>query len=393
MSYRKFLAERVFDGFAFLPANTVVITDEKGLVLEVLPIEQAGEGLENLQGILSPGLINSHCHLELSHMKGVIPEGTGLIDFLISVVTNRGKEDEGFILQKITEAEEELYRNGIVAVGDISNTVHTFYTKAKGRLKWHTMVEMLNFFDSSLPQRLAHNQTILDQFQQLPYTSALTAHAPYTVNAAAFRAINDASASQIISVHNQETAAEDLLFEKGEGDFLRLYTTLGIGASPHAVSGKSSLQTYLPYFAKGQTIVLVHNTFTSEEDIVFAKEYAKQQDLSLAFCLCPNANLYIEQNLPPVELLLKHDCMLVLGTDSYSSNWQLSIAQEARVIQQHFPHISLQTIMKWASSNGARVFGWDDLGTLRKGTSPGLVLWETHQADNNLLTGNSKRLI
>ena len=85
--------------------------------------------------------------------------------------------------------------------------------------------------------------------------------------------------------------------------------------------------------------------------------------------------------------------MLVLGTDSYSSNWQLSIAQEALVIQKHFPDISLQTIMKWATSNGARVFGWDDLGTLRKGTSPGLVLWETHQADNNLLTGNSKRLI
>ena len=49
-----------------------------------------------------------------------------------------------------------------------------------------------------------------------------------------------------------------------------------------------------------------------EEDIVFAKEYANENGLKLIFCLCPNANLYIENKLPPIEMLIKHNCHLVL---------------------------------------------------------------------------------
>jgi cytosine/adenosine deaminase-related metal-dependent hydrolase len=60
----------------------------------VIPEEEAHGEMEKLDGILMPGLINSHCHLELSHLKGVIPPGTGLVPFLISVVTKRGAYEE-----------------------------------------------------------------------------------------------------------------------------------------------------------------------------------------------------------------------------------------------------------------------------------------------------------
>lgn len=393
MGYRKFSADRVFDGFSFLPAQTIVITDSEGMIQDLVTKEEAGEGIEDYDGILSPAFINSHCHLELSHMKGIIPAGTGLIDFLIGVVANRGKEDEAFILDKIAGAEQEMYENGIAAVGDISNTLHSFHTKSNSRLQWHTLVEVLNFFDTSLPHRLGHNQSILEEFKTLPPSSILTPHAPYTVSAATYQAINEATEDGVISIHNQETQAEDELFKEGKGEFLRLYETLGIGASPFAVSGKTSLQTYLPYFTKGQTIVLVHNTFTREEDILFAKAYAEKQGLNIVYCLCPNANLYIENSLPPVDLFIKHGCTLLLGTDSYSSNWQLSIAKEIEALQKNFPHIPLQEMLQWATSNGAAVFGWKDLGRLQKGSRPGLALFETDLENKDQITGYSKRII
>jgi imidazolonepropionase-like amidohydrolase len=114
-----------------------------------------------------------------------------------------------------------------------------------------------------------------------------------------------------------------------------------------------------------------------EEDIVWANEYAAANGLKLVYCLCINANLYIENKVPPVELLLKHNCFVVLGTDSYSSNWQLSIAKEIGSFIQHFPALPLETVLQWATSNGARALAWqEELGSFEKGKRPGLVVME-----------------
>ncbi len=124
-----------------------------------------------------------------------------------------------------------------------------------------------------------------------------------------------------------------------------------------------------------------------EEDILFAKEYASENKLTLTWCLCVNANLYIENNVPPIELFMNNNCPLVLGTDSYSSNWQLSIAKEIQSIHRYFPAIPLETILQWATSNGAKDLQWDnELGSFEKGKKPGVILIS---AD----LGESKRLL
>ncbi len=118
---------------------------------------------------------------------------------------------------------------------------------------------------------------------------------------------------KIISIHNQEHAAEDELYKTGGGDYLKLFKIFGIDKSPFPVTGKSSLQSYLPYFNRQQTIFLIHNTYMPEEDVLFAKEYAAKNSLSLVWCLCVNANLYIENKLPPIELFIKNNCPIVLN--------------------------------------------------------------------------------
>ncbi|HEX6848332.1 MAG TPA: amidohydrolase family protein, partial [Chitinophagaceae bacterium] len=77
----------------------------------------------------------------------------------------------------------------------------------------------------------------------------------------------------------------------------------------------------------------------------------------------------------PIEMLMKHNCPIVLGTDSYSSNWQLSIAKEMQSLKKYFPSLSLETILQWATSNGAKALKWDDgLGSFEKGKRPGVTL-------------------
>ena len=75
MAYRKFRATQLFDGYRFRE-NSVLITDTSGKIIDLVHEDAAGDAVEYLEGILTPGLINAHCHLELSHLKNVIPPHT-----------------------------------------------------------------------------------------------------------------------------------------------------------------------------------------------------------------------------------------------------------------------------------------------------------------------------
>jgi cytosine/adenosine deaminase-related metal-dependent hydrolase len=309
----------------------------------------------------------------------VIPPHTGLIEFLCSVVTKRDFPRE-VIDQEIIKAEKEMYDNGIVAVGDIGNTADTAEVKSKSSIRWQNFVEVLGFTDEKADENIEHYKKVAQTLEQKLQTSnikhriALVPHAPYSISPKTFKLINELTKDQIISIHNQEHPAEDVLYKTGGGDYLKLFKIFGINQSPFPVTGLSSIRSVLPYFNNGQTIFLIHNTFMPEEDVVFAKEYAEKNGLKLVWCLCINANLYIENKVPPVEMLMKHECPIVLGTDSYSSNWQLSITKEMQSLKNKFPSLSIETILQWATSSGAKALQWDDeLGSFEKGKRPGLV--------------------
>ncbi len=380
MAYRKFKADRLFDGYHLHGNDKVLITDGSGKIESVVPISEAGDDVQSFDGILLPGLINCHCHLELSHLKNVIPPHTGLIEFLCSVVTKRDFPRE-VIDQQITNAEKEMYDNGIVAVGDIGNTADTADVKSKSKIRWQNFVEVLGFTDEKANENIEHYKNIANQFETVhgPWTmdhrTSLVPHAPYSISPKTFKLINELTKNQVISIHNQEHPAEDVLYKTGGGEYLKLFKIFGINESPFPVTGLSSIRSILPHFNNGQTIFLIHNTFMQEEDVVFAKEYADANGLMLVWCLCVNANLYIENKVPPIEVLMKNNCQIVLGTDSYSSNWQLSIAKEIQSIKKNFPSLSLETVLQWATLNGAKALKWDDaLGSFEKNKIPGLAL-------------------
>ena len=371
MQYRKFEADSIFDGRQFL-CNKVLLIKEDNTVEAIVTKEEAGEGVSAYGGILVPGFINCHCHVELSHLKNIIPPHTGLVNFLMAVVKNRAifKNDKEEIIET---AINEMFENGIVGVADVSNTTDAISAKKNNNIRWHNLIEVINFNDDHLDTQLNKYKKIADEHHRNDLKNILTPHAPYSVSKATYNAINQLSTDAIISIHNQETAAENELFQNGSGDFLNLYEAFGNRISPFEISGKSSLQTWLPHFTNGQTILMIHNSFIDEKDILFAKKHATQYGLKIIYCLCPNANLYIENTLPPIDLLIKHECKIVLGTDSYSSNWQLNILSEIETITKYFPHIPLQTILQWATSNSAEAMGWDDFGSFKKGKKPGII--------------------
>ncbi len=361
-------ADFIFDGHTFLPDGNVLVMSDNGMVEAILQNE-TNDSVKHLQGMLMPGMINTHCHLELSHLKGMIPEHTGLVDFLLSVNRGRHTFTPEQIDVAILQAEQQMIQNGIVAVGDISNSNHTLIQKQKRQLQYHTFVECVGLLDTNAQQRFEYSLNLCHEFEKL-HPASVVLHAPYSASDTLIRLVNEVSANKRTTIHNQECEDENELFLSGEGNFLRLFNAILQDDSFFHASGKNSLQTYLPKLDQQEKLILVHNTVSSEEDIRMAHSLKKE----LYWCLCPNANLYIENRLPDIPMMMKNGCELMLGTDSLASNHQLSILAEIQTIQRYFPAISLEEKLTWATSNGAKALGMDNtLGSFVKGKKPGMV--------------------
>ena len=390
MSFIKFHADQLFDGYRFRKQDEVLVTDEKGKVYGIIPLADAGEDIRKVEGILCPGFVNAHCHLELSFLKGVIPTHTGLVGFVSQVMQHRNAASE-IIEQSIIDAEAEMIANGIVAVGDICNTPNTIAQKQKGRVRYQNFIEVAGFVPGAAESRFNAIKEIAEQFYiYFPNNTSIVPHAPYSVSLPLLDKIKEHSRNKIFSIHNQESAQETLFFKEQTGDFLSLYNNLGVDLSFFKNTYKSSVEYYIGKIAKEMNALFVHNTFTSKEDI----DNIVNQINNPYFCLCPAANLYIENSLTNINLFrsVNDGNNIVVGTDSLASNNSLNILGELSIIQQHFPVIEVEELLKWATINGARALTLEkSLGSFEINKQPGVLqIFSKKNLGNNLVNSTIK---
>lgn len=300
-------------------------------------------------------------------MRGVIPERTGLVGFLSTVIRGRGVKEAGVVAAAIAAGEQEMLDAGIVAVGDICNNADTLIQKQKGRLRYYNFVETIGFIDGGARMRFDHSLRVLGELG----SGSIVPHAPYSVSPALFRLIADQAKGDVLTIHNQEDDAENAFLLSGRGEFTRLYDALGLDISFFHGRGKRSLESWVEWFDPRQPVIAVHNVATREEDLRMAAGRA------LSFCLCPNANLYISGQLPDVKLLMRSGCSIIMGTDSLASNHRLSILEELKTLERAFPEIGPADLLRWATLNGATALGMEaESGSFAPGKTPGVVLLE-----------------
>jgi cytosine/adenosine deaminase-related metal-dependent hydrolase len=385
---KSFKADYVFPVYAEPIKNGIVTVDDYGRIISVTdyqPPSDQNEPLEHLSGIICPGFVNTHCHLELSHLEGKVPQKTGLVDFIKQILKVR-TADHQLIIEAAEKADNDMYNNGIVAVGDISNNNVTIPIKAKSNLHYHTFVEILGFLPHKAEELYANGLMLLNEFR--PQSCSLTPHAPYSVSKELFRLIkkySDSGVKNLLSIHNQESDEENKFFRYKLGQFNELYEFFGMDTSHFKPQARNSMQSIIPLLTSKQDILMVHNTCTNLKDIYFLKRF----DRKISWCFCPNANLYIENRLPKVNLFIDQGFNITLGTDSLASNTKLCILNEMKTIQHKFPAIETEKLVEWGTINGAKFLGIDaQKGSLEPGKSPGLNL--ITNVDGLKLTPESK---
>ena len=376
--------------------NGFVEVDENGNVLRTGVFTDKDAEPEYYDGAVVPGLVNTHCHMELSYLHKKFRKGTGMAGFIDQINEMR---DTSSMEKKKADIEfwmKTLWDRGVSAMGDISNCSDSFECKSKSPMYTRTFLEVFG----TEPQDCDNVMSGVLELKKVADSFGLDAapgpHACYTMSPELLTAVSrEGLKSGYLSFHSEETQEEEDMMISGSGAMYENRKKAGMSMPP--VTGKSSLLYFIDRLEKAhpapfdEHILLVHECCMNEEGIEAVKKVMRHPFIAL----CPCSNIFIHNALPPVELMRSSGIKLTVGTDSLYSNDDLDMVKEMFCLQENFPDIPFGELVVWASKNGAEFLGKEnELGQIKEGMRPGLVYID-HLSENGRLTvaSASRRII
>lgn len=370
----------------------VLLLNKSGKIKKLLPYDRLTEKqilkIEYLKGLLIPGLVNAHCHLELSWLKGLISNVEGMEDFFSKMRgVHKKRKNEIHALDAVDQSITEMYQNGINVCADICNTRLSFLAKENSNMYFHSFVEVFEKEGNEVNSLFDKAKELISELVENKInTASLSLHTLFTSSIELFKIITTEiiKQQQIHSIHFLESKEESLFLTEGK-PIKNIHENLNI---KHEASSPAEIaKTVLP---KENRVLFVHNTYASEDDIMGVLETFSEP----WFCFCPESNLNISGKLPDIPMIKKLTQNLVIGTDSYASNLQLNMFNEMQDIYKAFPEISFEELLTMASLNGAKFLGIDkEYGSISPGKTPGLIQIRDYSPDcQNLLFTDIRRI-
>ena len=355
-----------------LERNIIVEVDDRGTITNILRCNAIDSmaSVEFFPGILIPGMVNCHCHLELSYLKGAIAEGEGYGGFARSIGAVRNNFTAEERIRSARLADAQMWEEGVEAVADIANDDLVMEVKTQSKIEYHTLFEFFGLNNRDVEPHF-------DLANRYP-RSYVTPHSTYSVQDEPFRQIC-ARNSSLLSIHLLESDAEEGLYH-GRGSLHEWYQRMGWECD--FLKYESPAGRVAGCIDRKCRVLLVHNTRATAEDIATVESHTKNG----TWVLCPESNRFISNDRPPVELLRKSGVAIAVGTDSLASARSLSMIENLRLLGNH----PLRELLTWATLNGAKALGIDGMkGSIEIGKRPGLVVIEGADLHNLCLTPES----
>lgn len=353
--------------------NGIVEVNEEGCILSVFQ-DDSFTNYEFVNGIIIPGFVNAHCHLELSHLKGKInPLQNGMAGFIDQLFSLRNDASDEAKQTSMSGNDASMWKEGIVAVGDISNSADSIAVKSKSKIAYHTFIEVMGLSESVAAMRFNHGLKLFNDFKLAGLLNAsLALHAPYSVSRQLINLVNEyLKENSISSIHINESSDELEFCKERKGNFIEVFAKNNLPYKEFDnFSEHSVLLDMVKKLNHASPFILVHNVKTTQEEISRSTSLNK----NLYWCLCVNANRYITGEVPNLNYYNNEEINVVIGTDSLASNHQLSILEELKSISSIDSGIPFERLIKWSTWNGARALGMEKkLGKIKPGYTPGLV--------------------
>lgn len=324
-----------------------------------------GAAERRFASVLIPGLVNGHCHLELSYLgRGRKPLDGEIFTQWIEKLLEK-KEKVQASRQEIEESIEKTLRQqydaGVALLLDTGNM--QLNTQFSGILdKVPSMYPMVEFL---APSRDI-GKSVRSSVDGLSSEIAVTAHAPYSTGPEIIQYIKKRCRKnkQLFSIHTSESIHEHEFLCHQTGPFRRFLEKRGTWDPSYFTKNKTV--TTVEYFnALGildDRTLLVHCVNVTSEDL----DTIERSKASV--CVCPGSNRFLKVGVAPVKEMLKRGILPAIGTDSISSNLSLDMWGEMRQLHQDHPDISLEKILLMATLGGANALGKaEEYGVIRVG--------------------------
>jgi cytosine/adenosine deaminase-related metal-dependent hydrolase len=371
-------ADAVVTGDGPTLADGAVVVDERGEVHDVGPAGEvltrnAGARVERVRGVVMPGLVNAHTHVELSAMRGRVPGGSGFVPWVEHMIGMRAELAPEEDADAIERAVEELDAACTVGVGDVTNSLAAVGPLARRGIVGCVFHEAFGVEREPLMLRIeAMPRIVEERVGSWPSRDLAYAPAPHTLYTThpegvkqLLRLARERGART--SLHLAEHAAERRFLESGDGPVSEWYASrLKLRRDLLECPARSPVALADDLGAIGPSVLLVHLTDARPEEL----ELVVRRGAPVVFC--PRSNLHIETKLPPLLAARAAGLLPALGTDSLASNASLDVLAEARALADRFPTVPAEELLRMATWAGARALGRSDVGRIARGARPGL---------------------
>ena len=313
-----------------------------------------GERVVDLgDGVLLPGLVDAHAHLELGDMAGALPGDEGFQAWLRAILAARRRAGTRRFARSVERGARQLIASGTTAVGDIAS-VDASAMASRAPLRSVVYREVLDAWN---PQRTELALTSVRR--ALPprrlRREGVSPHAPYTTSRALLAGVSRLARRRRlpVTVHWAETPGESDWLRSGRGELAPL-----LPASPRA-SGLDLLD------AAGLLRVgtsLVHGNHPGRG------EPARLARAGVGVVHCPGTHAFFARSSFPWRRYARAGVPVALGTDSLASNERLDMRREMALVRASAPHLSPAEVFDMATIHGAHALGMgSDIGRLRRG--------------------------
>ena len=319
-------------------------------------------------GVLMPGLVNAHTHLELSHLAGLCKRTAGFVPWVQAVVDERGSVADHELKAGIGAALEYVeQQTGTVALGDISNTLLSVTPVGLSSLRAVVFHEVLGWDPQKADEALAGAD---QRWVRLDTGSAsvrveLAAHAPHSVSPALFAAMR--ARGGVAALHLAESPAEVDFLADGTGDWPAFLQGRGLGHVRFQPPRMSPVRYAEALGVLHAGLVAAHAVHVDDVDITILA----QRGVYVAACPTSNRNLGV--GTAPLPRLLRGGVRVCLGTDSLASGDSLDVAREMAEVHRTFPELAPRTILRMATATGAAALRIPDMGVLAPGRRAALA--------------------
>ncbi|MDD3859898.1 MAG: amidohydrolase family protein [Bacteroidales bacterium] len=361
---RHFAANYIFDGKSLIKNSLITVDNSNNIIYVGKENEALIERPKMIfyNGILSPGFVNAHCHLELSDYEKTDEKEKGLSHFISNIISKRNSFNDN---KKIETYDKIMFDNGINLVADIVNTDKTIDIKTRSSISYLNFIEISGTNDLTIDDKITYAENLILKFKSAGLSAFATLHAFYSASQKLYNYILNKSDNNILSIHFLESE-EELNFFQGEHNSLYHYILSINPDFTKLVNNISNLFDLIDSFPDTATIILVHNVKTNKTNF--------KTDKNKYYCLCPASNLFLHNELPSSDFVYNNLDRIIVGTDSIASNTELDVFREIKILSQKYQDLKLIELLQMITSTASDALNNSEFGRFAVGTKPGIIL-------------------